>query len=207
VIYLIGGPPRCGKSTVAGQLAGLVGCSWLPCDYLGSVIYRYLPTEEREIRFPSMDAEGGNDARYTIFSAEEMLAGYRTRARTAELGMQAVIEYASADERDLILEGFHIEPGFARRMATTYGESRIKAVFLYKEDIDGIVAGLKLGTGPNDWVRGNTREEATYRKIALMIGEYGRAIRAEADAHSLPAFKMDHTFRGQIAVVLRHLQH
>jgi 2-phosphoglycerate kinase len=206
VIYLIGGPPRCGKTTVAGQLAGLVGCSWLPCDYLGSVIRCYLPEEEREMRFPSMDAGGNNDARYTMFSAAEMIAGYRTKARTSELGLQAVIEYAIADERDFILEGFQIEPGFARRMATTFGETRIRSVFLYREDTDNIVAGLKPGAGPNDWVRRNTHEEATFRKIAAMISEYGRVIRAEANTHRLPAFNMDYHFHAQIDIVLDQLR-
>ena len=166
----------------------------------------YIPAEECEARLPSLGTRESNDARYSRYSTDELIAGYRTRARTSEPGMQALIEYAVADERDFILEGFHIEPDFARRMATTYGETRIKAVFLYKEDVEDIAVGLKLGDRPNDWVCRNTREDATFRAIAVMINQYSRVICAEAEAHRLPTFNMDRYFRGQIAAVLHHLQ-
>jgi 2-phosphoglycerate kinase len=205
MIFLIGGPPRCGKTTLAGKLAAALGCSWLPCDYLGSAISRYVPIEQREELFPSMGIGESNDVRYAQLSADEMIVGYRTKARTTWTGLQALIEYAIADERDFVLEGFHIEPGFARQMAMAHGVEAISAVFLYREDIEDIVAGLKRGEGKNDWVRRNTREEVTFRRIATMISRYGQAIREEAARERFPAFNLDHRFDAQLDAALRRL--
>lgn len=45
MIYLIGGPPKCGKSTDARRLAHHTGAAWLPLDSVESVIYHYLPPD------------------------------------------------------------------------------------------------------------------------------------------------------------------
>lgn len=41
MIYLVGGPPRCGKTTAARRLAERLCCSRLPVDYLTTALMGY----------------------------------------------------------------------------------------------------------------------------------------------------------------------
>jgi len=41
-LHLIGGAPRCGKTTLARRLAQALGCSHVPADYLGSAFANYI---------------------------------------------------------------------------------------------------------------------------------------------------------------------
>jgi hypothetical protein len=53
MLYLIGGAPRCGKTTLARQLAQALGCSHVPADYLGTAFANYIPISELPQRYPA----------------------------------------------------------------------------------------------------------------------------------------------------------
>lgn len=197
MIVLIGGPPRCGKTILARRLGRQLGCAVLPTDYLGAVISRYIPAEQREARLPSVGSGTRNDERFARFSAVEMLAGYRTRARTAWPGLQALIEYAIFDGQHSIIEGFHIEPAFARHLATIYGDDNFCVGFLVKVDLDAIVTGLQAARETRDWARDRTTDPATFRLIATWVRHYGAYIQAEAARYGFPLFHTDRDFAGE----------
>jgi hypothetical protein len=221
MIYLVGGPPRCGKTTVARRLAKLIGASVIPTDYLGSVVYHYLSDEERARRFPLR--AGATDAYYTALSAAEIIAHYTTIARTLWPAIQVYIHFALAHNQDVVLEGYHVEPAFMEefvRQDSTEGQAegpmsrhtqemmergtgyaqahqdddRIKAIFLYKLDEKGIAATLTTGADAYDWVRRETITPRIAHRIAIMISEYGRYFRDEAARCGLPALNMDGNF-------------
>jgi hypothetical protein len=221
MIYLIGGPPRCGKTTVARRLATLTGASVVPIDYLGSVVYHYLSPAERARRFPSW--EGSLDEIYATHSASEIVAHYRIIARTLWPAIQVYSHFALAHQQDVILEGYHVEPALMEeflsqdqmqglqegavskhtrammRRGTGYAQAhrndpRIAVVFLYKLDATRIAATLTTGTDPHDWVRRAPITTQTAHRIASMIGLYGRHIRDEAAKCGLPAVNMDESF-------------
>ena len=52
MIYLIGGSPRCGKTTVAKKLAMKSHIPWFPADYLASAVSQYISEGERADKFP-----------------------------------------------------------------------------------------------------------------------------------------------------------
>lgn len=204
MIHLIGGPPRCGKTILARRLQQSLGCSVLPSDYLGAVISRYIPIEQREARLPAVGSGTRNDERFARFSAAAILAGYRTRARTARPGLQALIEYALFDDQSYIIEGFHIEPEFARHLIATYGDDNFRVGFLIKTDRDAISAGLQVAREARDWARDRTDDPATYRLIAAWVQHYSASIQAEAERHGFPTFPTDHDFEGGLAAALDH---
>jgi 2-phosphoglycerate kinase len=202
VIVLIGGPPRCGKTILARRLGRQLGCSVLPTDYLGSVISRYIPAEQREARLPSVGAGTLNDERFMRFSAAEMLAGYRRRARTAWTGIQALIEYAIFDGQRYIIEGFHIEPEFARHLTTVYGDEHFRIGFLVKTDSEAITTGLQAARETRDWARDRTTDPATFRLIAAWVQHYSAYIQTEAARYGFPLFHTDREFAGDLATAL-----
>ena len=204
MIYLIGGAPRCGKTIAARRLQQILGCSYLPSDYLGAVIGRYIPAEQRATRLPAVGSGTANDERFVRFSAAEMLAGYQMRARTSWPGIQALIEYALYDDQSYIVEGFHIEPAFAHHLANTYGSQHLCVGFLVKADLAAIITGLQDARERRDWARDRTTAPATFRLIAAWVQHYSAYIQAEADRYGYPTFLTDTAFESDIAAALHY---
>src|SRR5438067_9292419 len=123
VIYLIGGPPRCGKTTLARRLASTVHCPLIQTDYLEAAISCYLPDsdydglEHQQDPEPEATAANRNDIVYATYSAAQCIAYDRARAQRTWPGVQALIENALSDGEDLILEGFHVDPMLVDQVA------------------------------------------------------------------------------------------
>ena len=206
MIYLIGGPPRCGKTTVARRLASAVGCSWVQTDWLESAFSAYVPPGEHEPRRldPGRDVprESWNDVVYATFSAVEIIAYYRAMAERAWPGVRTMIEYALFDEEDFIIEGYHIDPALVQRFlaAADPGTAReVRAAFLVREDRADILAGIGRGGHKNDWVLTKTRQDATFERIAEMIVQYSVVVRADAERAGFVVHSVDGDFDRQVA--------
>jgi len=204
MIHLIGGAPRCGKTIAARRLQRILGCPSLPSDYLGAVIGRYIPAEQRATLLPAVGSGTSNDERFVRFSAAEMLAGYQTRARTSWPGLQALIEYALYDDQSYIIEGFHIEPAFAHHLANTYGSQHLRVGFLVKTDLATIITDLQEARERRDWARERTTDPATFRLIAAWVQHYSAYIQAEADRYGFPTFLTDTAFEATITAALQY---
>jgi len=51
-IILIGGPPRCGKTTLAKRVSHELGIPWISTDAFDDIVKEYVPAEERDKLFP-----------------------------------------------------------------------------------------------------------------------------------------------------------
>lgn len=204
MIYLIGGAPRCGKTIAARRLQQILGCSYLPSDYLGAVIGRYIPAEQRATLLPAVGSGTANDERFARFSAAEMLVGFQMRARTSWPGIQALIEYALYDNQDYIIEGFHIEPAFAHHLANTYGSQHLRVGFLVKTDLAAITTGLRDARERRDWAHERTADPATFQLIAAWVQHYSAYIQAEANGYGYPTFPTDTAFEASITAALQY---
>ncbi len=206
MIYLIGGPPRCGKTTVARRLASAVGCPWVQTDWLESAFSAYFPPGECEPRpldpGPDVPRESRNDVMYATFSAVEIIAYYRAMAERAWPGVRTIVEYALFDDEDIIIEGYHIDPALVQRFLAaadpgTAGE--VRTAFLVREDRADILASIRRGGQKNDWVLSKTRQDATFERIAEMIVQYGAVVRADAEQAGLPVLSVDGDFDREVA--------
>ncbi len=199
MIYLLGGPPRCGKTILARQLQQTLGCSLLPADYLGAAILPYLPAEQRDTLYPSVGRGLTNDERFRQFTTADFLAAFRTRARTAWAGLSRLIEYAIYEGQSYIIEGFQIEPELVAELQTRHGADQFRVAFLVKTDLAAITAGLQAATTPNDWARERTTDPTTYPLIAAWVQQYSQVIIAEAIRCNLPYFLTDDDFTAALA--------
>ncbi len=86
MLYLIGGPPRVGKTTVAEALARRTSFPYFSLDHVTSVISPYIPEPDYPSRLPLRVAreETGysNDVFYARYSAEEAVGFYLRQAET-----------------------------------------------------------------------------------------------------------------------------
>jgi hypothetical protein len=230
VIYLIGGPPRCGKTTVAHRLAQQTGASCVSLDYIQSVVYHYLSDTERVVTHP-LFPEATLEARYAAHTAEEIIANYQLRARSIWPAIHVLIHFALAADQNLILEGYHLEPRFCQEFmspdtsfaqpssawsiyqammvqrGTGYAlrhadDPRMKAVFLYREDVDTITTSLTQATASGDWLGRQMNTNLTLRHIASMVSHYSHYIRTEAEQYGGMAVNMDLDFAHQIEQII-----
>ena len=74
MIYLIGGPPKCGKTTLAKTLSKSLGIPWVSTDTLQCVIKPYMNKKTISKKFPTNYQRGNNnDEKYSKFSSNQCI--------------------------------------------------------------------------------------------------------------------------------------
>ena len=198
MIYLIGGAPRCGKTTLAEALTRRVSFPSFTLDHVTSVISPYIPEHEYATRLPlrvaRQETNFSNDVFYSKYSAEQSVGIYLRQAETFWPGVESFIKYAVQDEHDLILEGWQILPRLLHAAVTPENRDKLKVIFLYKLDPARIVSGLKASTARNDWVVRNTKDESTFLAIAKMISHFGGYTEKEAKRYGFRSVNTDSDF-------------
>src|SRR5260221_9708886 len=108
MIYLIGGSPRVGKSTLAKVLAKEKTIPYISADDLASVITPYIPEQEYQVKLPvsftRVETNYSNDVFYSKYSAEQIVGFYLRQAETLWPGFRNFIKYVLEFNHDFIVE-------------------------------------------------------------------------------------------------------
>jgi 2-phosphoglycerate kinase len=207
MLYLIGGPPRTGKTTLAEALTQRTSLPYLSIDHIAQVIIPYIPEPDHATRLPLrvaiQEAAYSNDAFCRQYSPEQAVALYQRQAATVWAGLEHFIKYALNAYHDLIIEGWQIIP--SRLRSIVKGRDHVRVVFLYKLRELDIVSGLKSHTAKNDWVITNTEREDTFHAIAKMISCFGTVIEREAASNDFRAVNTDCDFHATIMQTVEFL--
>ena len=200
MLYLIGGPPRTGKTTLAAALSQRTSFPYFSIDHIAQVIIPYIPAPDHAARLPLraaiQEAEYSNDAFFAKYSPEQAVALYQRQAATVWAGVENFIKYALNADHDLIIEGWQIIPSRLRSIVEAHDQVRV--VFLYKLRELDIVSGLKSHTAKNDWVSTNTKNEETFNAIGKMVRCFGVVIEREAASSSFRSVNTDLDFQETI---------
>ncbi len=211
MIYLIGGVPRCGKTTTAKKLSLALHIPWVSADYLASVARAFIPKKDWPKKLPlrhikHIESKNDNDLFYNRYSAKQIMGLYTKQAETTWKGIENFIEYAISEEQDYIIEGHQIQPAFLEKMKTGKLWPNIKVVFIYKENTEKILEGIRLGDSKRDWELRHTKKEETLQKIANWISMFGKKIKNDAYKHHFPAFNMDRNFKEKTDEMVNYLK-
>jgi 2-phosphoglycerate kinase len=207
MIYLIGGPPKCGKTTLAKRLAATYQIPWISADTLQNIVWAYTPEDKRSLLFPhSSLREDTNDGFYLKHSPEDIVKNYIAQGKTTYDAISMMAETYVTDKDDFIVEGYQVTPEIVDRIFKKFGQEHIKAVFLVKNDEQKFVQDIHKSTTPNDWILRKTKDEATFGKIAKMIAKYSHYFSKEAEKYKLQVFNMDTNFSEQLEEVEKYLK-
>jgi 2-phosphoglycerate kinase len=202
MIYLIGGAPKCGKTTLAKKLSRILNISWISTDSLQSVVQTYIGKDEIPKKFPwsfrRKSAIRLNDVAYKTFSANEIIKFYRIQAKNIFKAIEIMTICEITDGNDLIIEGYHIEPSLVVGLQKKYSEKNVSGIFLVKTNVKKFIQNIPRTSTPNDWIINKTKNKETYLKIADMICKYGKIFANEAKKKRLAVFNMDDNFNKQI---------
>lgn len=203
MLYLIGGPPRCGKTTLSASLSKKLQIPYFSIDHIASVIPPYIPSERQDDSFPlralRQKVNNDNDLFFETYSAEEIVDIYQRQAATVWPGVRNFIDYAIEDEHSLILEGWQLLPGLLAEIPSAERSDNVQIRYLYKINVEDIVSGLKANDPVNDWVLRHTKEDASFMRIAQMISCFGQAIERETSELGFEAVNLDCDFVEKIS--------
>src|SRR3989338_2113445 len=207
MIYLIGGPPKCGKTTIAKKLAQAYQIPWISADTLQNIVWAYTPKEKHSELFPhSYLRKESNDAFYSKHSTQQIIKNYIAQGETTYDAISMMAETYLTDKDDFIVEGYQVTPEIVDRIFKKFGKEHIKAVFLVKYHEEKFIQDIHKSTTPNDWIIRKTKDEATFGKIAKMIAEYSHYFDTEAKKYGLSVFNMDKDFDKQLDTVEKYFK-
>ena len=207
MIYLIGGPPKCGKTTLAKKLAQAYQIPWISADTLQNIVWAYTPKEKRSALFPHNYLRGeSNDEFYSEYSPQEIIKNYITQGKATYDAISMMAETYLTDKDDFIVEGYQVTPEIVDRIFKKFGKEHAKAVFLVKYDGQKFIQDIYKSTTPNDWIIRKTKNEVTYGRIVKMIVEYSHYFEKEAKKYGLKVFNMDNEFENQLNAIEKDLR-
>ena len=206
MIYLIGGPPKCGKTTLAKKLANEFQIPWISADTLQNIVWAYTPKEKHSKLFPHSYLRGeSNDEFYLEHSPEQITENYIAQGKTAYDAISMMAETYLTDNDDFIVEGYQVTPEIVDRIFKKFGKEHVKAVFLVKYDEQKFIQDIHKSTTPNDWIIRKTKKESTYGLIAKMIAGYSHYFKKEAKKYEFQIFNMDNDFEIQLTSIVKDL--
>ncbi len=206
MIYLIGGPSKCGKTTLAKRLAYKHRISWISADTLQNIVWAYTSKAKRPALFPhSRRRVSSNDKFYATYTSRQIVQGYIAQGKTSYDAIRMLTETYLKDEEDIIIEGYQVTPEIVHRIKKKFGRINIRAVFLVKHNERKIVRDIHRTGTSNDWILRRTKNTATYGRIAKMVVEYSHYFETQAKRHGYKVFNMSQDFTDQIQRIEKYL--
>ena len=207
MIYLIGSPPKCGKTTLSKKITKDYQIPWVSADTLQCIALAYIDKKEHNEKFPTRtQGREGNDEKYNDYSSKEIIDAYIKQGRTSydATDMFAISEITEGN--DYSIEGYQVTPELAKNLIDKYGKDKIKPIFLTKHDKQLLIENFEKSTTPNDWILTGTKDKKTiFPKIANMISEYSKYFEEEAKKHGFKVFNMDHDFNHKLKEAVEYL--
>jgi 2-phosphoglycerate kinase len=194
MIYLIGGPPKCGKTTLAKYMLREHGIPWVSTDALECIAGAYIDPAKRPAALPHAYMKGeNNDETYAEYTAEEIMQGYIEQSAIAHEAIRMFALSENAEQNDFVIEGYHVTPTIANALSIELPDS-IKTIFLVRTNSAQLAKDFHLSTTQNDWILRKTHKQETFSKIAEMLCMYGTWFEGEAKKYDLPIQNMDKNF-------------
>jgi predicted kinase len=168
-LYLVGGAPRVGKSTLAQRLLQRDGIPWLPTDTIRTVLRRVLPDLD------ALDQDPVDAALLAAFMYPHI-----------EQAAEVCVEEAET----FLIEGFELAPWYRQRLLTDLERIDVRACFLGHETFTAVDLAVYRGPKPQHenampmeeledaaaWIRARSRQlRNECRDVGVFYVDVGEA--------------------------------
>jgi hypothetical protein len=190
MMYLIGGAPRIGKTTIATKLAEEIGCKLISTDDLGK------SQQGHSVVFYT-------DPLKNILTSNERLQVALGEAKQREKELFDLVENFDNTSRDIVVEGIHLLPSYVSEWMVTFGSENINAIFIGSTDIEMIVEGMRQNTSPNNWLSDFCHE--VQLQIAEFVQAFSLHVAKEIEEYGLTYRERSLDFQKDVADVMSEL--
>lgn len=199
-IILIGGPPRCGKTTLAQKISKEIDITWISTDALDDIAQKYVSGDEKDSLFPKtalrIKSGGGNDEMYESFSAESIVSAYRRQAETVHKAVESFVACADKEGWDYVIEGYHVTPKLISKLRAKNLE--VSSIILISTKAEEAIRRSLESNIKQDWLRDKTKKQETFPKIAAMIDLYSKELKQEAEEFNASVIDVGEDFEGKL---------
>lgn len=196
MIYLIGGPPRVGKTILAQTFSRTHRVPWISCDTLETIAGEYMSqsTWNRTHPYSVARRKLSHAQFYDQLSSVKIVALLRAQARATFAAISMLVECSLQDGVDYCIEGYHIEPTTVEKLQKKFGAKHIRAVFLVKHDVAQFVRDVSVHSGPNDWLKLVDKKGVTFECVGKMVAHHSATTAKEAASRGYAVVSMDKQF-------------
>lgn len=199
MIYLIGGSPRSGKSTLAKMLSKCLSCQLISIDDLRVVVIPYVAKKDIDKKFPFEKMFPNNsDLFFGRYTSKEILRADITEAKNLWPGVKSLIKHEILCGKEFIIEGVQLLPILVNQLKKEKIWKDIRIVYLVKIDEKQIISDIKKNEKISDWLLSTTKNKETLIRAAEMISEYGRYLSREAKKYKFGLFVTDKNFKAKL---------
>jgi len=191
MIYLIGGAPRTGKSTIAKQFAKFINGRFVSTDELED------PSQDQSVFF-------SDDATKNILTPKDRLESVINEANQIIHEIDGIINTAINSHEIIVVEGVHLFPAYVSDLIKKIGEKNLRAIFVGSSNIELILQGMNQNTSPNDWPKDFSQE--VKRQIALFTKEFSDYIHTESKKYNLAYKERSNNFQRDTNEVIEGLK-
>ena len=207
-IILIGGPQRCGKTTLAQRVSKELNIPWITTSTLEAVIRRYTPVDQENDLFPKSmlrkKSDGGNDHMYATYSAEKIVESYFIQSETVSKAIRGFVKHINQQEWGYVLEGYHITPKLVNEIIEE--GIKIDSVILVTTNPDELINRSLSSEVTHDWMRDEISNTNNYTKIGEMSTLYSNLLTKEALKYNVKVVDVGQDFQKKADEVFESLK-
>ncbi len=207
-IILIGGPQRCGKTTLAQSVSKELNIPWITTSTLEAVVRRYTPIEQENELFPKSmlrkKTDGGNDNMYSTYSAEKIVESYFKQSDTVSDAIRGFVTHVSQQDWGYILEGYHVTPKLLAQIKSD--GLAVESIILINTNPNELINRSLSSKVTHDWLRDEISNKDNYTKIGEMITLYSNTLNKEAKKHGISVVDMGQDFQKSFSEVFDSLK-
>jgi 2-phosphoglycerate kinase len=191
MIYLIGGSPRSGKTSLAKKMAFKLNCKLISVDDVRNEEIKLLDDKEAIKKFPFAMVYKNNDDFFQKYTSEEVLAWEIKDAKAIWSKMEKIIDDNIKNKSQVVIEGVQLLPEFLEKYNKN---SSVIIWFLYKKDKKLILEGFHKNKKDDDWLVNETKDQITFIKAADAFSLYGEFFERETQRRNFKSINTEYNF-------------
>ncbi len=188
MIYLIGGAPRVGKSTIVREFDKSLKGQFVSTDELED------PNQNPSVIFYS-------DPKKNTLTPSKRIEFVKNEAKQIIPNIIDIIDEAITEHQDIAIEGVHLFPVHVDNFMKKFGKENVKAIFIGSTNTELILEGLVRNTSQNNWLKDFNRE--VLKQVAAFTKVFSDYLYSETKKYNLLYKERSNDFQKDMREVIK----